>query len=96
MVKKLVDVEDFAGLRAISQQYIENAMYHICFGLHNGRGIHGATPLELLHAIWKTYQKFCYSLPVKMKGTRQNYFCLDSDLSWDPESKDLLMMDRQR
>jgi hypothetical protein len=34
MVKKLVDVEDFAGLRAISQQYIENAMYRICFGLH--------------------------------------------------------------
>jgi hypothetical protein len=51
MVKKLVDAEDFAGLRAISQQYIENALYRIRFGLHNGRGIHGATPLEMLHAI---------------------------------------------
>jgi hypothetical protein len=51
MVKKLVDAEDFAGLRAISQQYIENAMYRIRFGLHNGRSIHGATPLEMLHAI---------------------------------------------
>jgi hypothetical protein len=34
MVKKLVDAEDFAGLRAILQQYIKNAMYHICFGLY--------------------------------------------------------------
>jgi hypothetical protein len=51
MVQKLVDVEDFAGLRAISQQYIENALYHICFGLHNDCSIHGATPLEMLHAI---------------------------------------------
>jgi hypothetical protein len=51
MVKKLMDAEDFAGLRAISQQYIENALYCIRFGLHNGRGIHGATPLEMLHAI---------------------------------------------
>jgi hypothetical protein len=51
MVKKLVDAEDFAGLRAISQQYIENAMYRIHFGLHNGCSIHGATPLEMLHAI---------------------------------------------
>jgi hypothetical protein len=51
MVKKLVDAEDFPGLRAISQQYIKNALYCICFGLHNSHGIHGATPLEMLHAI---------------------------------------------
>jgi hypothetical protein len=51
MVQKLIDAEDFAGLKAISQQYIKNALYHICFGLHNNHSIHGATPLEMLHAI---------------------------------------------
>jgi hypothetical protein len=51
MVQKLIDVEDFAGLKAISQQYMKNELYCICFGLHNNHGIHGATPLEMLHAI---------------------------------------------
>jgi hypothetical protein len=36
MVYELVEVEDFEGLRKISQQYIiQNAFYPLQFGLHN-------------------------------------------------------------
>jgi hypothetical protein len=51
MVYELVEAEDFEGLRKISQQYIQNAFYPLQFGLHNNQGIHGACPLEMLHAI---------------------------------------------
>jgi hypothetical protein len=51
MVYELVEAEDFEGLRKISQQYIQNAFYPLLFGLHNNQGIHGACPLEMLHAI---------------------------------------------
>ena len=49
MVQDLVDAQDMEGLQGISQQYIKNCWYDIRFGAHNDLGVHGATPLEMLH-----------------------------------------------
>ena len=38
-------------LQDISQHNIKNATYKIRFGLHNNQGVHGACPMELLHAL---------------------------------------------
>ncbi len=38
-------------MQAISQQYIQNAWYDVCFHAANNFGIHGACPSEKLHAI---------------------------------------------
>ena len=50
-VTLLVKAKDKEGLAAISQQYIQNAWYRIRFGPHNKRGVHGACPSDMLHAI---------------------------------------------
>jgi hypothetical protein len=50
-IQALVDAEDFEGLKALSPQYIENATYKLRFGKHNDRGVHGACPIEMLHAV---------------------------------------------
>lgn len=50
-VQKLVDKGDMEGLRAISQQYVQNAMYNLQFGTHSGQGVHGSCPMEMLHAL---------------------------------------------
>ena len=41
---------DVAGLQLLSQQLIENATYALRFGTQTRRGIHGACPMEMLHA----------------------------------------------
>ena len=51
MVDKLIRNKDKKGLKAISQQYIDNAWYKVRFNPADGRGIHGATPSEMLHAL---------------------------------------------
>ncbi len=51
MIKKLVARKDLEGLKELSQQYLDNAFYPVRFGLHNNRGIHGACPIEMLHAL---------------------------------------------
>ena len=51
MIKKLVERKDLDGLKELSQQYLDNAFYLVRFGLHNKRGIHGACPIEMLHAL---------------------------------------------
>ena len=43
--------QEIERLRAISQHCIRNAWYKVRFNLGNERGIHGATPSEMLHAI---------------------------------------------
>ena len=53
MIQDLVD-----GLKAISQQYIQNTWYMVRFGLHNNLGIHGACTLEMLH--WLQLGKYKY------------------------------------
>jgi hypothetical protein len=38
------------GLQTLSQTYLRNAFYDVCFSTGNNRGIHGACPSKLLHA----------------------------------------------
>ena len=51
MINKLVEANNGRKLQSISQQNLKNAFYGLRFGLQNDRGIHGATPVELLHAV---------------------------------------------
>ena len=51
MIQALVDKDKEVALKKLSQHNIENAFYGTRFGLHNDRGVHGACPLELLHAL---------------------------------------------
>jgi len=50
-IDRLCRKKDLIGLKSISQQPIENAFYKVQFGTHNGQGIHGACPMDMLHAI---------------------------------------------
>ena len=49
-IQKLVQKGDLEGLKAISQQNTQNALYPVRFHQANNRGVHGATPSEMLHA----------------------------------------------
>ena len=40
-----------AKLQSISQHPIKNVFYDLPFGSHNDRGVHGSTPMEMLHQI---------------------------------------------
>lgn len=61
MVTDLVRKKDYAGLKAISQQYIYNVWYEFDFGHHNGLGVHGACPMEHLHWIQLGMYKYARS-----------------------------------
>jgi hypothetical protein len=50
-IQKLIEKGDEEGLKSLSQHYINNAFYPFRFGSHNNTGVHGATPVEMLHAI---------------------------------------------
>ena len=50
-IQKLVDKQDLAKLKELSQQCIENAFYKVRFGAHSVQGVHGACPIEMLHAM---------------------------------------------
>ena len=64
MITPLVKAKDMAGLKALSQQYIDNCWYKVRFGSHNQLGVHGACPLEVLH--WFQLGKY--------GGVRNNFF----------------------
>ena len=51
MLKQLYEKNAVEKLHNLSQICIKNAFHGVRFGLHNERGIHGATPWELLHGI---------------------------------------------
>ena len=51
MIKRLVARKDVAKLKEIFQHPIQNAFHGLRMGLHNRLGIHGACPLEMLHAL---------------------------------------------
>ena len=51
MISKLVENNDEDALKGLSQQNIDNALYSLRFGLHNDEGVHGACPMEMLHAL---------------------------------------------
>ena len=50
-ISGMVAERDLDGLRNLSQQDIINSMYKIRFGSHNTQGVHGACPMEMLHAL---------------------------------------------
>ena len=50
-ISSMVADRDLDGLRGLSQQDIDNSMYKIRFGTHNNQGVHGACPMEMLHAL---------------------------------------------
>ena len=50
-IQKMVNQGRVDELKAMSQQHIQNATYQLQFGCHNNQGVHGATPLEMLHAL---------------------------------------------
>ena len=50
-LKQLFESKQWDSLQELSQVRAANAFHGLRFGLHNGRGIHGACPLEMLHAI---------------------------------------------
>ena len=51
MIKELVQQSKGKELKEMSQHLANNALHEFTFGLHNDRGIHGATHLEALHSI---------------------------------------------
>jgi hypothetical protein len=51
MMRSLLEQNKVQQLKALSQIGVKNAFHGLRFGLHNDRGIHGACPWELLHAI---------------------------------------------
>ena len=51
LIKGMTEADDVEGLRKLSQHCIKNSMYNIRFGLHNNHGIHGACPMDMLHAL---------------------------------------------
>ena len=50
-IQNLVQKGQLGKLKAISQQYINNAWYKVTFHKANRAGIHGACPSEMLHAL---------------------------------------------
>jgi hypothetical protein len=71
MMKKLIEEDDMGGLQALSQQNINNCWYKLRFNPEDKRGIHGACPAEMLHAmllgIFK-YSKECFLTQVGLKS----------------------------
>lgn len=59
MLKKLHEEDNDEKLQQLSQINIKNAFHGIRFGQHNNRGIHGACPWELLHAILLGIFMYC-------------------------------------
>ena len=51
-IKRLCQAKEVEKLRAMSQHCLKmNAFYGVRFGSHNDRGIHGATPIDMLHMV---------------------------------------------
>ena len=51
MLRKLYEANNQVKLKQMSQINAKNAFHGLRFGLHDKRGIHGACPWEMLHAI---------------------------------------------
>ena len=50
-MQSLITDNKVEELRLLSQHCINNSMYKLRFGLHNLQGIHGACPMDMLHAL---------------------------------------------
>ena len=51
-IQALIDADNTAKLKELSQQKIENACYKLRFGMHNKQGVHGSCPMEMLHQLY--------------------------------------------
>ena len=49
-IQPMITNNNVGGSRQMSQHCIKNSIYKLCFGLHNNQGIHGACPMDMLHA----------------------------------------------
>ena len=67
-IKRLVAKADTDGLRQCSQSYLINAFHKVKFSKGNGRGIHGACPSDMLHAILLGLFKFIRDVWFKFIG----------------------------
>ena len=67
-IKKLIKQKKLDQLRAISQHYLKNAWYPVRFSLGNDRGIHGACPSEMLHALLLGIFKYSRDIFFDMLG----------------------------
>ena len=81
-IQRLVEKNDKNALRDMSQQPIDNAFYPVTFGQQNKMGVHGATPLEMLHALHLGIYKY----------VRESFFIEMGESSQLAEDVDALAM----
>jgi len=74
-IANLVINKDEPALKNMSQQYILNAFYDIQFGLHNKMGIHGACPMEMLHALLLGVFRYARDIFFEQVGKDSKYAC---------------------
>lgn len=67
-IEKLIKQKNLNQLQAMSQHYLKNAWYPVRFSLGNDRGIHGACPSEMLHAILLGIFKYTRDIFFAMLG----------------------------
>ena len=72
-IQALANNEDADGLKAISQQNIQNCLCKLRFGSHNKQGVHGACPMEMLHAthLGVFCHEFAFICPVHKPNFRE-------------------------
>jgi hypothetical protein len=68
LLRKLFEKNNAKKLKQLSQICVKNAFHGLRFGLHNNRGIHGACPWELLHAILLGIFKYARDCWFKQMG----------------------------
>ena len=68
-IKNLVNKADLNGLKQLSQHYLWNAFWDLPFNEGNKRGIHGACPMDMLHAIQLGIFKYLRTIFFEMIGT---------------------------
>ena len=71
-IQKLVEKGKLDRLKAMSQQYIQNAWYDVQFHYANKMGIHGACPSEMLHAVLLGIFKYLREIFFKYMGDASN------------------------
>jgi hypothetical protein len=67
-IQKMIRKHKMVRLQQISQHYIKNAWYKCRFNLANERGIHGACPSEMLHAMQLGIFKYTRDIFFDMVG----------------------------
>ena len=67
-IQKMYAKKQKEKLRQISQHYIDNAFYAVRFHQANDRGIHGATPSEMLHAVLLGIFKYLRDIFFELMG----------------------------